>query len=288
MTIVEQPRVVDLIEGGLAALGLRAGSTVLIHSSLRRVGFLPAGPATLLQAVRRVLGPGGTVVVPTQTANNSTTSRVYHRDTQGMDDDQRARYEAAMQGFDRATSPSFEMGAFAEHVRRQPGAVRSGHPQTSLTALGPAAVELMRVHEFRSHLGEESPLAALYEAGADVALLGVGYDSCTALHLAEYRLPVGLHRSKDYRCYVMAGGCRRLAEFRALDLDDSDFAEMGVDLDRAGFVRQEQVGQAAARLLPIRPAVDFAVDWLSRHRSKMHSNIGIDGLSSVGVAPRHP
>jgi aminoglycoside 3-N-acetyltransferase len=33
--------------------------------------------------------------------------------------------------------------------------------------------------------GEHSPLARLEEVGAQVLLLGVGYDVCTAFHLAE-------------------------------------------------------------------------------------------------------
>ncbi|WP_424818911.1 AAC(3) family N-acetyltransferase [Salinisphaera sp.] len=37
--------------------------------------------------------------------------------------------------------------------------------------------------------GESSPLRALYDLDARIALIGVGYDCCTALHLAEHRAP---------------------------------------------------------------------------------------------------
>lgn len=281
------PRVSDRLASELTDLGLPTGATVLIHSSMRQVGRLPHGTATLLQAVRKAISPAGTVVVPTQTAHNSITSRIYRNATRGMDAAALSRYEDAIVGFDPATSPSYGMGAFAEYVRQQPGAIRSGHPQASLAAIGPAAAGLMKVHELDSHLGERSPLAALYATGALTLLLGVGYDACTALHLAEYRLPPPLPM-KEYRCYVMAEGQRRRREFAAPDLDDSLFDKMGIELDDQPFVRRGQVGRATARIMPVRDTVDFAVGWLTKNRTACpDSNIGINGLPSVKVAPRY-
>ena len=45
----------------------------------------------------------------------------------------------------------------------------------------------MADHRLESHLGEYSPLAKLYRMEASVLLLGVGYQVCSAFHLAEYR-----------------------------------------------------------------------------------------------------
>ena len=55
---------------------------------------------------------------------------------------------------------------------------------------GPAgheARDLAEDHRRNCHLGEHSPLGKLYQMGAYVLLLGVGYERCTAFHLAEYR-----------------------------------------------------------------------------------------------------
>jgi aminoglycoside N3'-acetyltransferase len=54
------------------------------------------------------------------------------------------------------------------------------------------------------HLGERSPLGWLYAADAAILLLGVGYDACTAFHLAEYRRPST--RPQKYHCFVADGG----------------------------------------------------------------------------------
>ncbi|MDG4808493.1 AAC(3) family N-acetyltransferase [Micromonospora sp. WMMD1120] len=249
----------------LRALGVRPGACLVVHCGLRRVGPLDHGPATLAGALRDVLGPAGTLLVPTHTDGNSTTSRAHLAATAGMDRAQRERYEATLPGWDRRTTPSQRMGALAEYVRSAPGAVRSDHPQTSFAALGPRARQLTDDHDLHCHLGERSPMGALYAADGQVLLLGLGYEACSALHLAEYRLPVP-PPERDYRCFRLVAGRRVALDFRALDLDDSDFPMVGAALDDTPIVRRGRVGRADARLLPARAAVDFAVDWFTTNR----------------------
>ncbi|WP_233583734.1 aminoglycoside N(3)-acetyltransferase [Micromonospora sp. CV4] len=258
---LDRPRLAE----DLRALGVRAGACLLVHCGLRRVGPLEQGPSTLVGALRDVLGPAGTLLVPTQTDGNSTTSRTYLAATDGMDAAQRARYEAALPGWDRRTTPSQRMGVLAEFVRCAPGAARSDHPQTSFAALGPRARQLTDGHDLDCHLGERSPVGALYAADGQVLLLGLGYEACSALHLAEYRLPVP-PPERDYRCFRLVDGRRVRLDFRALDLDDSDFPKVGAALDAEPFVRHGPVGHAHARLLPLRATVDFAVGWFAANR----------------------
>jgi len=249
----------------LRALGVRPGACLLVHCGLRRVGPLEHGPATLAGALRDVLGPAGTLLVPTHTDGNSTTSRAHLAATAGMDRAQRERYEAALPGWDRRSTPSQRMGALAEYVRCTPGAVRSDHPQTSFTALGPRARQLTDGHDLACHLGERSPVGGLYAADGQILLLGLGYEACTGLHLAEYRLPVPLPE-RDYHCFRLVDGRRVRLDFRALDLDDSDFPTVGAALDETPLVRRGRVGRASARLLPARATVDFATGWFATNR----------------------
>ncbi|WP_422744229.1 aminoglycoside N(3)-acetyltransferase [Micromonospora sp. WMMD754] len=251
----------------LRALGLGPGDVVLVHCAMRAVGPVTGGAATLARALRAAVGPAGTVVVPAQTPDNSVSSAAYRTATAGMTDDERRAYEERMPGFDPATTPSFGVGALAEHVRRLPGAVRSRHPQTSFSAWGPRAQALMRVHDLDSHLGQRSPLAALEAADARILLLGVGWSSCTALHLAEYRscFPPMI---RPYRCYVLRDGRRERLDFVAPHLDAAPFAAIGEDLDRADFTRHGKVGDAVARLLPMPAAVRTAVGWMDHHAGR--------------------
>lgn len=257
----------ESLTADLRGLGLAAGDVVLVHCSLRSIGPVEGGAATLAAAVRAAIGPDGTVVVPAQTPDNSVSSDAYRAATAGMSDEQRRAYEDRMPGFEAGTTPSYGVGAFAEYIRRHPEAVRSGHPQTSFSAWGPQAAKLMAVHDLDCHLGERSPLAALERAGAWILLLGVGYESCTALHLAEYRLrrppPV-----RAYRCYELRHGRRIRLDFSAPHLDAAPFGRLGADLDGRPFIRRGTVGRAAARLLPVRAMVRFAVGWLDRNPTR--------------------
>lgn len=253
----------------LVALGLRPGDTVLAHASLRRVG---AGSDATLAALRSVLGPRGTLVVPTFTAGNSDTSPAYRDRTRNMTTDQIRALQRQMPPFDPDRTPSEGMGRLAEAVRQADGRVRSSHPQTSFAAVGGRAGELLAVHDEDCHLGERSPLNRLYRAGAQVLLLGVGFEVCSAFHLAEYRAPDPPRRT--YRCVVLRDGAARWTSYEDIDLDDSDFGVLGADFEKGDAARPDpvvrggRVGHTHARLFPLGAAVDFATVWLSGNRPR--------------------
>ena len=261
------PSAMDL-QSEFVELGLPVNSIYLVHCSMRRLGPLSGGAATLLQVLHRVLGPRSTIVVPAFTARNSTTTRRFRSRIVGMTPAQATAEEARIEGFDTAVTPAQDVGAFAEFLRRRAGAVRSDHPQTSFAALGGAASTLMRDHPLECPLGERSPLGKLYSADALVLQIGARLDhACTCFHLAEHRLPRPAAR-RMHRAYVIESGRRRLLEFMAADLDDSDFALLG-DAMRAqtGSVRCGPVGRGTASWFSLREAVDFAADWMTRCRT---------------------
>lgn len=249
----------------LSSLGVIPGRILLVHASLRRIGRVSAGADDVVAAFREVLGRDATLVVPTFTADNSDTSRLYLARTRGMTPDEIRRYRDAMPPFTLGL-PSTGMGRVAECVRTAPGAVRSQHPQTSFAALGPQARILMAGHLLDCHLGESSPLGRLYEADAWVLLMGVGYEACTCFHLAEYRyLP--LPPRQVYRCVIAEEGRRRRWwSYEDVVLDDRDFAALGAAFDQTGHVVRGYVGQAECRLVPLTAAVDFAAEWLRQYR----------------------
>ncbi|MFE0252598.1 aminoglycoside N(3)-acetyltransferase [Streptomyces sp. NPDC059010] len=255
----------ETLTAELHALGVRPGTALLTHSSLRVLGPVRGGSRAVVRALRAALGPAGTLVVPTFTPENSDTSPVYQRRVRGLTPAQVAELRGRMPPFDPARTPARSTGRLAEEVRTHPEALRSGHPQTSFAAIGPLARHLVRGHAPRCHLGEDSPLARLYDVGAEVLLLGVGFDSCTAFHLAEYRVPE--RPLREYRCVIRDQGARTWWSYTDVALDDSDFAAVGAAFERSGaLVRTARVGRATARLFALRAAVDHAVGWLPVHR----------------------
>src|SRR5919202_134924 len=65
-----QPLTVDSLAEQLAAYGLQPGQTVLVHSALSSLGWVVGGPVAVIQALLRVVGPAGTIMMPTQTWKN--------------------------------------------------------------------------------------------------------------------------------------------------------------------------------------------------------------------------
>lgn len=246
----------------LRALGVRPGTSLLVHTSMRRVGWIEGGVAALANAVSEALGPMGTIVVPTATPDNSDTSRTHLARTAGMTPTQRRRYLDTMPPFDPIRTPSTGVGALAEHVRLTTGSLRSEHPQMSFAAMGPDAKAIVDGHAIDCHLGEESPLARLYERDADVLMLGTGYDTCTALHLAEYRYTANPPK-RDYSCVIRRDGESCWHTYEDVVLDDGDFLRLGAAFDDTYYVSRGTVGSADSRLMPLRRLVDFAVDWLA-------------------------
>lgn len=192
------------LAGQLSELGVERNGVLLVHASIRAVGTVGGGVGAVVGALRDALGEHGTLVVPAFTPENSDTSAHYLDRVRGLTDQAREAVRASMPPFDAATSAAPSMGRLAEAVRLTEEAVRSGHPQTSFAALGPLARNLVADHRSDCHLGEDSPLARLYDLRAQVLLLGTGFDTCTAFHLGEYRVPVPPRRS--YRCVVTTEG----------------------------------------------------------------------------------
>jgi aminoglycoside 3-N-acetyltransferase len=245
----------------LRRLGVRPGETLLVHSSLRSLGWVSGGAPTVVRALLEVLGPDGTVVVPAQTADNRDPSRWLVPPPESWWAELRNHVAA----FDPGSTPSCRMGAIAECVRTWPGAVRSGHPQTSFAAVGFRAARLLAGHRLEAQLGEASPLARLADIDARILLLGVDFDRCTAFHLAEHRLPDPPIRPDA--CAIRTQTGRAWVTFAAVALDASDFGALGHDLEaETDLVTTGPVGHAPARILPLPDAVDYAQKWLIAHR----------------------
>ena len=253
-----------LLAQGLRRLGLPAAATVLVHSSLRSLAPIPDPAGTLFRGLREVIGRAGTIVVPTFTPGNSLCSSAYRTAVRLMPAAERTEYHRAMPPFDPATTPS-TVGQFSEFVRTAENAVRSTHPQTSFAAVGSAADLLMAKHSLDSHLGERSPLARLYERGAYILLVGVGYSCCSAFHLAEYRYTLK-PPLRAYQAVVLDNGRRLWRRFVGVRLDDSDFALIGDHMEQELSVSRDTVLGADMRLFTLRDAVDFAEVWLGKNR----------------------
>lgn len=250
-------------------LGICEGDTLLVHSSLRSLGYVVGGAAAVVHALLDTVGAAGTVVVPTFTAGNSDPSRWARTMRSAAPPEWWTAIREDLPPFDPALTASQNMGVVAEAVRTWPGSIRSSHPQTSFAAVGRHARFLMSGHPQDCHLGPRSPLGRLAESDGKVLLLGVPFGVCTAFHLAEYQQPDPPLR--DYECVVAEAGGRRWYRYRDVLLDDSDFQRLGEAMDASPVrsqIRRIRIGTGVSRLIPLPVCVSFAREWIATHREQ--------------------
>ena len=259
-----RPHTVASLRRDVKDLGLHAGDVVLVHCSTSSVGFVAGGPQAIVQALLDVLGDEGTLVVPTHTSENTDPASWQNPP---VPESWWSVIREESPGFDPAITPASRwMGVLAETVRTWPGSRRSNHPQVSFAALGAHAAEVTAGHRFDDALGDSSPLGAVYRLDGKVSLLGVGHDSNTSLHLAEWRQPEP-PRHTTGSAIRQLDGSGRWTTWSDVAEDESDFEQLGADFEReTRAVHIGRVGNATTRLMPQPVLVDYATRWISAHR----------------------
>ena len=64
------------------ALGLEKGSTLMVHSSLSKFGYVCGGAQTVIEALLETVGEEGTVMMPTQSWKNLDPEDGVHWDVE--------------------------------------------------------------------------------------------------------------------------------------------------------------------------------------------------------------
>lgn len=243
-------------------LGLQKGMTVIVHSSLSALGYVCGGPVAVVQALMETIGEEGNLVMPTQSADlsdpatweNPPVPEHWH---QAMRD--------AMPAYDPVITPTFYMGAIVEVFRNTPGVIRSSHPTDSFAAWGKMKEKILGDQPLDFGLGEASPLAKLYNIGAHVLLIGVGYDNNTSMHLAEHRVPGREPYEKGSPIYE--NGKRVWKVYQDIPYEDEFFDTIGRDFENEypNEVTIDKVGHAKARLINQRSLIDYTEAWFKKN-----------------------
>ncbi|SFF18150.1 aminoglycoside 3-N-acetyltransferase [Paenibacillus catalpae] len=262
--IIKQTKLPVTVNGmlhDLRQLGIEEGDHLLVHSSLSSIGWVCGGAQAVVQALLQSVGESGTLVMPAQSGDWSDPAEWGNPP---VPQEWIEMIYNEMPAFDPAVTPTRGMGRIAELFRTYPGTLRSEHPQVSFCANGKYAEYIANGHPLTPQFGEASPLGKLYAAGAKVLLLGVGFDSCTSLHLAESRLS-GMP-TKKMGTAMLVNGQRTWKWFMDYAYDSGDFEELGRHFEDHGTINRGQVGYAECRLLELKEAVDYAGGWLAKHR----------------------
>ena len=153
--------VFDQLFATLHALGIASGDVIVVEAPGTNLAAGPEGFQRLAAVLRRVVGPEGTVVIPTCTHHEGLPKPA----------------------FDPLLTPS-EMGPFSEFFRQQRGVLRSHSPTHSVAACGPLASEIVAGHRSAAGrpspwgegaFGRGSPWDILAAHGAQWVMLGAGW-----------------------------------------------------------------------------------------------------------------
>ena len=234
------------IADALRQLGVRPGDVLMLHSSLRSLGHVVDGAATVVDALLDVLGPTGTLVGP---SFNYPTA------------------QAPGFVFHPLNTPS-DMGAIADEIRRRAGNLRSRHLTHSISAIGPQAEAIVTAGGLTAW-DADSPLGTVFKLGGRFLLLGVTYDSFTAAHVLEVAFPLR-HRKIDTLRRRLRQPDGALIPFestvylRDVGYPGYDFNRLGQAMEDAGLTRVAPVGNAIARLIPAQPMRKFVTPRIQR------------------------
>ena len=275
----------DIVEG-LHRIGLRAGQVALVHSGLRPFGNVEGGAETVVDALLEVLGPRGTLVVPTFTFKHEAATA------------------AGQKPLIDPAADSSEMGAISEAARRRPDARRTTAYRHSFAAIGRRADLLASVDPALPPFDLRSSFGVLLALDAQVVLLGVTYARSTSHHFAEWMAEV------PYRHALVRDVELRLPDGRVIETtmgdyqpkpsaDGSyygsrvtDFNRLGLMLERSGKVGVTSIGNAIVRRFAMRDLIARAEAEAERDYNVFRTEEGdkthITGLPDGVFVFSHP
>jgi aminoglycoside 3-N-acetyltransferase len=250
----------DLLIKDLLSLGVKPGMVLIVHAALSKAGWVAGGPVALILALEQILGPEGTLVMPTHSGDLSDPE---DWSNPPVPEDWKEIIRQHMPPYDPDLTPTRGIGRVPETFRKQKGVLRSFHPHVSFAAWGKYARQITKEHGLDFGLGDRSPLARIYDLDGWILLLGVGHDSNTSLHLAEFRADFKGKKEIKQGAPLLVKGEREWVLLREFDENSDKFPEIGsAYLQAGGMALQGKIGNADTLLIPQKPLVDFGVKWI--------------------------
>ena len=192
---------------------------LVVHSAIATLSRQGFRAEAMIEALLRYLS-AGTLVMPTMTWRTVTPEQPV---------------------WDELATPS-HTGVLTEVFRTGYATARSIHPTHSAAACGPQTHRLLARHHLdNTPVSANSPFGLMRDDAAYVLLLGVGLESCTAIHLPEeliapeiYIRPV--EQAELYECRDRHGVVHQVRTRRHWRLD-RDFPKFGPPLELRGLMK---------------------------------------------------
>ncbi|MDR2832322.1 MAG: AAC(3) family N-acetyltransferase [Streptococcaceae bacterium] len=230
----------------LATIGVNPKGVLKVHLSYKAIGELENGGDTVLEALMEYMKEG-LLVLPTHTWRNINDMNPV---------------------FDVLYTPSC-VGYLTESFRQKKGVVRSLHPTHSVSAIGKGAEELVKGDELlTSPCGKGGAYHKLYEANAQVLLIGVNFMRNTIVHgFEEWNgVPNILNEKAVELITIPKQGERiKIDMHRHISrLGSRTFAKLEPRAIMEGVLTLGRFGDADTRLMNAKPLFDLVSDELQK------------------------
>lgn len=228
---------------------------MLVHSSLSAFGQVPGGAGTVALALH-------TLTKSSLKAGRCNGSEKNAKDESFSRPPMTLLFcaHSDSEPFDFRSTRCLKMGRIPEYIRTMPGTRRSKHPLLSFCAIGPKSKTFINKHRFAFGLGPHSPLGKLYKNDGLILMLGTSWDTCTALHLAEYKKPETETLTCSAAVIKHVGPFSRLKTHHALDIvfHSEKFPEIGKRFEKeySNLVLTGNLPKGSWKLIRIRDLVD--------------------------------
>ena len=233
------PITAEQIAQALRQVGVAAGDTVFVHSSLMHFGSLAPNPKKeLLQAILALLqdavGAQGTLIMPTFTYSFTKN-----------------------EPYDVLKSKS-TVGSLSEFFRKQPEVTRNEQPLFSVAAWGKNQDE---IHKIGSNTFDESSIfGVLRRLNAKVLMFGAEfYDHCTFFHHIEYMAGVPYRYLKTFEGEVITQhgtSYHTATQYNVRHLNQNvvtDGKRLKAHLQSLGLLEEVMVGNGSLELVRCQP-----------------------------------
>jgi aminoglycoside 3-N-acetyltransferase len=241
---------------GLGEAGVSDGDSILVHTSMARLGFVVGAARTVIEALIQAVGVNGTVMMPTYSGELSDPAEWRYP---SVPSEWIEKIRAETPAYDPWLTPTRSMGIVAELFRHYPGARRSPHPHSSFAALGKAAAELVDAHPVDYRFGPNSPLGKIADIGGKVLLLGAAPQTCSFYYLSQHYTGSSVHIKKS--APIINRGQREWVDYVDVEYPNAWFNDATNDLVADGIITKSRLGNATCFLMCAPRALDAVVAW---------------------------
>lgn len=200
----------------LSDVGIKKGDTLLVHSSLSKIGNVHDGPNTIIETLVEQVGNTGNVVMPAFSYIDSMLHTTQERNYV----------------FDPLSTTS-KVGIISEEFRKWPNVKRSIHPTHSVCAYGPLATLITEGHlNAITNFGIGTPFHRIRELKGKIVGIGINIGPVTIYHSAEDFYPEQfgkVYLSKPQSIKVRVNGIETV---KSIFIHDPKFHSVRIDKNK--------------------------------------------------------